>query len=159
MRGRDPRLIGAAWLIAVVVAVLPWCGCRQEAPPPAEPPAASGPPAGFVDESTRLVSPDLELELVSVRGIVHPGYTDWACLLECRERGGCRADVKLEIRYRSGNEPRTLSIAGRLEGEQGQTMRIGRVQRPPVAVDRVELVTVAAVVAVVAGAPRPTPMQ
>lgn len=159
MRGRDPRLIGAAGLIVVVAAVLPWCGCRQEAPPPAAPPAASGPPAGFVAESTRLVSPDLELELVSVRGIVHPGYTDWACLLECREPGGCRADVKLEIRYRSGDEPRTLKIAGRLEGEQGRTMRIGRVQRPPVVVDSIDLVTVAAAVPVVAGASRPTPMQ
>jgi hypothetical protein len=147
-----PWLIAAA-AAAVVAGLLLWRGCRHEVPP-------SGlPPADFVAESVRLVSPDLELELVAVRGLVHPAYTDWACLLECRERRGCRADVKLEIRYRSGGEERSLGIAGRLEGERGETMRIGRVQRPPVAVDRVEQVTVTAVVPVIQGAPRPTPMQ
>ncbi len=147
-----PWLIAAA-VAAVVAGLLLWRGCRHEPPP-------SGlPPADFVAESARLVSPDLELELVAVRGLVHPAYTDWACLLECRERRGCRADVKLEIRYRSGGEERSLNIAGRLEGERGETMRIGRVQRPPVAVDRVEQVTVTAVVPVIQGAPRPTPMQ
>lgn len=151
-----PWLIAAA-VVAVAAGLLLWRGCRHEPPPPSAVPAAD-----FVDESARLVSPDLELELVAVRGLVHPAYTDWACLLICRERRGCRADVKLEIRYRSGGEERTLAIAGRLEGERGETMRIGRAQRPPVAVDRVEQVTVTSVVPVtpaVPGAPRPTPMQ
>ena len=149
------------WLAAAVVlaaallaAVLLWRGCRHEPP--------IGPPADFVADSVTLVSPDLELGLVSVRGIVHPGYTDWACLLECRERGGCRADVKLLVEYRSAGEKLSLTIGGRLEGKQGETMRLGRVQRPPVAVDRVERVTVASVVPVtpvVPGAPRPTPMM
>jgi hypothetical protein len=147
-------LLLAAAVVAVAAGLLLWRGCRHEPPP------SSGlPPADFVAESARLVSPDLALELVAVRGLVHPAYTDWACLLECRERRGCRADVKLEIRYRSAGEERSLSIAGRLEGKRGETMRIGRVQRPPVAVDRVEQVTVTAVVPVIQGAPRPTPMQ
>ena len=153
MPRRTLLLVSAVLLLAVVTAVLLWRGCRHE-PPPSAVPAAD-----FVADSARLVSPDLALELVAVRGIVHPAYTDWACLLECRERRGCRADVKLEIRYRSGGEERSLSIAGRLEGQRGETMRIGRVQRPPVAVDRVEQVTVTAVVPVIQGAPRPTPMQ
>ena len=153
MPRRTLLLVSAVLLLAVVAAILLWRGCRHE-PPPSAVPAAD-----FVADSARLVSPDLALELVAVRGIVHPGYTDWACLLECRERRGCRADVKLEIRYRSGGEERSLSIAGRLEGQRGETMRIGRVQRPPVAVDRVEQVTVTAVVPVIQGAPRPTPMM
>lgn len=151
-----PWLIAAA-VVAVAAGLLLWRGCRHEPAPPSAVPATD-----FVDESARLVSPDLDLELVAVRGLVHPAYTDWACLLECRERRGCRADVKLEIRYRSGGEERSLSIAGRLEGERGETMRIGRAQRPPVAVDRVEQVTVTSVVPVtpaVPGAPRPTPMM
>jgi hypothetical protein len=154
MPRRTLLLVSAVLLLAVVTTVLLWRGCRHEPPPPSALPAAD-----FVAESARLVSPDLALELVAVRGLVHPAYTDWSCLLECRERRGCRADVKLEIRYRSAGEERSLSIAGRLEGERGETMRIGRVQRPPVAVDRVEQVTVTAVVPVVQGAPRPTPMM
>ena len=156
MTRRSLWLAAAVVAVAVLAAVLVWRGCRHDAPLP------SGPPADFADDSVTLVSPDLELELVSVRGLVHPAYTDWACLLVCRERRGCHADVKLEIRYRSDGEDQTLSIAGRLEGEPGETMRLGRVQRPPVAVDRVERVTVTSVVPVtpaVPGAPRPTPMM
>jgi hypothetical protein len=97
--------------------------------------------------------------MVSVRGIVHPAYTDWACLLECRDNRGCRADVKLEILYRSNGEARTLIIGGRLEGDPGKTMRIGRVQRPPTAVDRVDQVTVEVVAVVTPGAQRPTPIM
>jgi hypothetical protein len=155
MPRRTLLLVSAVLLLAVVTAVLLWRGCRHEPPPP----PSAVPAADFVADSARLVSPDLALGLVAVRGLVHPAYTDWACLLECRERRGCRADVKLEIRYRSAGEERSLSIAGRLEGKRGETMRIGRVQRPPVAVDRVEQVTVTAVVPVIQGAPRPTPMQ
>jgi hypothetical protein len=147
-------LLLAAALAAALAAVLLWRGCRHEVP--------SGPPADFVADSVTLISPDLELRLVSVRGLVHPAYTDWVCLLECRERRGCRADVKLQVEYRSSGEKLSLTIGGRLDGELGETLRLGRVQRPPVAVDRVELVTVTSVVPVtpvVPGAPRPTPMM
>jgi hypothetical protein len=157
MRGRTSWLIGAAALIAVAAAILLARGCRREAPP-----APTAAPADFVIEKARFESPELELELESVRGTVHPGYTDWACLLRCEERAGCRADVRLHIEYRSGGEPRSLTIGGRLDGARGQTLRVGRVQRPPVAVDRIERVRVevlAPVVPVTPGAPRPTPMM
>jgi Flp pilus assembly protein CpaB len=44
-----------------------------------------------------VVSPDLDVGLVEIRGTVHPDYTDWSCILECREAEGCRADVRLMI--------------------------------------------------------------
>jgi hypothetical protein len=150
MANRTPWLAAAAAVIAIVVALLLWRGCRP-APP-------AGPPADFASETANLVSPDLDLEMVSVKGVAHPAYTDWACLLACRESRGCRADVKLEILYRSGGEKRSLIIGGRLEGDTGQTMRIGRVQRPATAVDRIDQVTVTVVAAVKPGAPRPTPI-
>jgi len=149
MASRAPWLAAAAAVIAVVAALLLWRGCRPE---------PAGPPADFASDAVRLVSPDLELEMVSVRGVAHPAYTDWSCLLACRESRGCRADVKLEIRYRSGSEKRSLIIGGRLEGDTGQTMRIGRVQRPATSVDRIDQVTVSVVAAVKPGAPRPTPV-
>jgi hypothetical protein len=157
MRVRTAWLIGAAALIAVAAAILLARGCRRD-----EAAAPAAPPADFVVEKARFESPELELELESVRGTVHPGYTDWACLLRCEERARCRADVRLHIDYRSGGEPRSLTIGGRLDGERGQVLRIGRVQRPPVAVDRIERVrvqVVAPVAPVTPGAPRPTPMM
>ncbi len=157
MRSRTAWLIGAAALIAVAAAILLARGCRREAAP-----AATAPAADFVVEKARFESKDLRLELESVRGTVHPGYTDWACLLRCEERAGCRADVRLVIDYRSGGEPRSLTIGGRLDGAKGQTLRVGRVQRPAVAVDRIERVRVevlAPVRPVTPGAPRPTPMM
>ena len=150
MASRAPWMAAAAAVVAIVVALLLWRGCRPA------PPAA--PPADFASDAVKLVSPDLELEMVSVRGIANPTYTDWACLLTCRESRGCRADVKLEVFYRSGGEAHTLIIGGRLEGDTGQTMRIGRVQRPATAVDRIDQVTVTVVAAVKPGAPRPTPI-
>ena len=158
MRGRALWLIGAAALIAVGAAILIARGCRREAAPAPAP----APAADFVVEKARFESPELALELESVRGTVHTGYTDWACLLRCEERAGCRADVRLVIDYRSGGEPRSLTIGGRLDGAKSQTLRVGRVQRPAVAVDRIERVRVevlAPVRPVTPGAPRPTPMM
>jgi hypothetical protein len=77
-----------------------------------------------------------------MRGTVHPDYTDWACLLECRERGGCHATVEVRVAYRSSGEPSRLVIGGRIDGEAGEIMRIGRAQRPPVAVDGIDSVEV-----------------
>ncbi|MCU0233814.1 MAG: hypothetical protein MUE90_07270 [Thermoanaerobaculales bacterium] len=157
MHGRGPWLIGAAALIAVAAAILLARGCRRD-----EAAAPTAPPADFVIETARFESPELELELESVRGAVHPDYTDWACLLRCEERAGCRADVRLHIDYRSGGEPRTLTIGGRLDGARGEALRVGRAQRPAVAVDRIERVRVevlAPVRPVTPGAPRPTPMM
>jgi hypothetical protein len=155
MARRALWLIGAAALVALAAAILLARGCRREEAPP----ASAAPSADFVADQVKLESPELELELESVRGTVHPGYTDWACLLRCEERAGCRADVRLHISYRSGGERRSLTIGGRLDGARGQLLRIGRVQRPPVAVDRIERVRVELLEVVTPGAPRPTPMQ
>lgn len=143
-------LAAAAVLVAVALAVLVARGCR---------PGPPGPPADFSEDGVRLVSPEIDLVLVSVRGTAHPSYTDWACLLECREARGCGADVKLVVEYRSAGEKQTLNIAGRLVGERGQTMRVGRAQRPAVAVDRIDRVTVEVVSEVKPTATQPTPVQ
>ena len=99
-------------------------------------------PDAFTVDDVPVESPDLELHLVGMRGTVHPGYTDWACLLECRERGGCHATVEVRVEYRSDGVPNRLVIGGRIDGEAGEIMRVGRAQRPPVAVDGIDSVDV-----------------
>ena len=59
----------------------------------------------------------------------------------------------------SAGEERTLTVDGRFDANAGEKMRIGRMQRPPVVVDRVESVTVEVAGPYTPGAPRPTPVQ
>ena len=143
MAGKSRILTVAVLLIvAVVVAVglFYWWSSNQPPPLP-EPQQVNVPDAIPVDE-VAVESPDLDVELRAMRGIVKPGYTDWMCLLECREREGCRADVQIKIEYRSLGKPRQLTLGGRLAGEGGEIMRLGRVQRPPVEVDGIDRVTI-----------------
>jgi hypothetical protein len=147
------RLAVALGLVAIVALLLLWRACRsgegrQEATP-----------TGFASDNVRLNSPDLDLELIEVRGTVNPGYTDWACVFSCRESGGCRAETRVRILYLSAGEERTLTLSGHFDAERGRKIRVGRMQRPPVAVDRVVEVTVDVEAPYIPGAPRPTPVQ
>lgn len=140
-------------VLAVAVVALVWRGCRPDV---SRRPAVSGEFA--VDEIT-LTSPDLDIELFSIRTTVRPGYTDWACLVECRERSGCRADVRVRILYRAAGEEHSLSIGSRVDAERGETIRFGRVQRPPISIEEIDEVIVEVVAPYTPGAPRPTPVQ
>lgn len=139
------RLLTVAILIAVALAaVLGWYLWRQwEAERPLPPPQAPVEiPDSIPVEDVPVTSPDIDLNLIGMRGTVHPDYTDWACLLECRERQGCNAIVEVRVEYRSNGEPRQLVIGGHLQGGPGEIMRVGRAQRPPVAVDGIDSVDV-----------------
>jgi hypothetical protein len=140
--------------VAVVAVVLLWRGCGSNGAdrPPTK-------PGEFAADGITFTSPDLDLQLFAVRATAHPGYTDWACLLECRERGGCGADVRIRLVYVAAGDERTLMMSGRLEAARGETIRIGRVQRPPTQVDRVKAVIVEVVAPYTPGAARPTPVQ
>ena len=153
MTTRKQWLTVIAALAVVVAAVLLWRGCRAD---DVRPPTAAG---DFALDGINFTSPDLDLELVSVRATAHPGYMDWACIIECRERGGCRADVRVRLVYVAAGEERTLMMSGRLDAARGETIRIGRVQRPPTEADRVEAVMVEVAAPYTPGAPRPTPVQ
>ena len=144
-------VVVAAVVVTILVAVFLWRG-SQPAPPPPEIPSFSG------DEVT-AISPDLAVSEALVRGTVHPGYTDWVCLVECLEPEGCRADLRVVVDYRSGGEAQRLMIDGRVDAEMGETMRIGRVQRPPVEVDGIDKVTIEVRKSYREGAPEPTPIQ
>ena len=141
----------AAVVVTIVIAVFLWRGF-QSAPVPPEIPS-------FTQEEVAAISPDLAVSEVLVRGTVHPGYTDWACLLECLEPEGCRADLRVVIDYRSHGEAQRLMIDGRVDADVGETMRIGRVQRPPVEVDGIDKVTIEVRKSYREGAPEPTPIQ
>jgi hypothetical protein len=143
MTGNSRLLAVAALLIVTVVAAVGlylWLG-REEPTPLPEPQQVNVPDSIPVEE-VAVQSPDLDVELRAMRGTVKAGYTDWMCLLECRERDGCRADVEVKVEYRSLGQPRQLTLGGRLEGKAGQIMRLGRAQRPPVEVDSIDRVTI-----------------
>ncbi len=146
-----PWFVVIVGVVAVAGVFLLWRGCGA--------PRNGADQQKSLDGDISLVSPDIAVELLSVRAAVNPGYTDWACILECREAAGCRADVAVKVIYVSQGEERVLSLAGRLDAERGQSMRIGRVERPSSPVDRVEQVIVKVRATFIPGAPRPTPMQ
>jgi len=146
-------LVVAIVLFAVAAILLYWRGCRTAPPEPTEV------ARDFLVEGVTVVSPDLAVGPAMVRGTVHPGYTDWACLFECREPDGCRAEVQMVISYLSQGEGRSLILGGTLQAATGETMRIGRVQRPPAAVDAVESAVLEIIATLDPNAPAPTPIE
>jgi hypothetical protein len=153
MLGRLRWLLLAVVVILVVIAAVLWRGRRLESP------ADQGPGGAFSVRDVPVKSPELNIEVGTVRWTRHPDYTDWACLIECRESGGCHAEVQLVVDYISSGVSRRLTLGGRIDANHGETVRIGRAQRPSIPVDRVERVTVEVLAAYRAGAPTPTPME
>jgi hypothetical protein len=145
------RWLVVSAVLAVAVVILVWRGCRWDG-------ARSDSDEHSVDGIT-LTSPDLDLQLLAMRTTDRPGFTDWSCLLECRERSGCRADVRVKVLYRTAGERRTLSMGGRIDVANGESARIGRVQRPPTEIDRIDEVVVEVAAPYTPGGPRPTPVQ
>jgi len=139
--------------IAVVAAFVIWRGRRLA--PLADPNSDRT----FTVSDVPVESPELSIDVGTVRWTHHPDYTDWACLIECRERDGCHAEVQLVVDYISSGKRERLTLGGRLDAAYGETSRIGRAQRPSVKVDRVERVTVEVLEAFRRGAPTPTPME
>lgn len=139
-------------VIAAVVVIVIWRGRRVE-------PVVDSRPEGTHSTSDLPVeSPEIDINVSTVRWTPHPGYTDWACLIECRESDGCHAEIQLVVDYISLGKRQRLTFGGRLDAEFGETVRIGRAQRPAVTVDRVALVTVKVLESFRPGAPAPTPM-
>lgn len=146
-------LVLAVALAAAVVTVVVRRGHRPESPV-AEPVAEGTHSASGVP----VDSPELRINVATVRWTNHPDYIDWTCLVECRERDGCHAEVQLVVDYISSGSQQRLTLGGRLDVAYGETVRIGRAQRPSVTVDRVEQVTVQVLAAFHRDAPTPTPM-
>jgi len=153
MIGRLRWILLAAAVVAVVVAVVFWRGRRLD---PLPDPGSDG---TFTVSDVPVESPELSIDVGTVRWTHHPDYTDWACLIQCRESDGCRAEIQLVVDYISRGSSERLTLGGRLDAVYGETVRIGRAQRPSVVVDRVERVTVEVLEAFRRGAPTPTPME
>jgi hypothetical protein len=154
-----PLAIAATVAVAVVVVVGLWLWRGDSAPPAPVGPQRAAAPEDFRYEEARLVSPDLKVKLTEIFGTVHNDYTDWACILECRDQDGCHADVQLVVEYRSAGEKKKLILGGRLDADSGQMMRIGRAQRPPVAVDSIDRVTLTVIEPRRSDSPRPTEIE
>lgn len=153
MFGRFRWVLVAVVVVGVLAALFFWRGRRQD---PLADPNSDG---TFTVSDVPVESPELSIDVGTVRWTHHPDYTDWACLIECREQDGCHAEVQLVVDYVSSGQKQRLTLGGRLDAANGETVRIGRAQRPSVRVDRVDRVTVVVVEAYRRGAPTPTPME
>ncbi len=153
MVGRFRWILLAVVVMALVAAAVVWRGRRLA--PLADP----GSDGTFTVSDVPVESPELSIDVGTVKWTHHPDYTDWSCLIECRESGGCHAEVQLVVDYISNGRKERLTLGGRLDAAQGETVRIGRAQRPSVTVDRVERVSVEVLAAFRPGAPTPTPME
>lgn len=151
--GRFSWILLAAVVVALVAAAIVWRGRRMN--PVADP----GSDGSFSVSDVPVESPELSIDVGTVKWTHHPDYTDWSCLIECRESGGCHAEVQLVVDYISNGKRERLTLGGRLDAAQGEISRIGRAQRPPVRVDRVERVSLEVLEAFRPGAPTPTPME
>ncbi|HOC44712.1 MAG TPA: hypothetical protein PKJ99_16985 [Thermoanaerobaculales bacterium] len=145
-----PLLAIAALLVVAVVAVLALRSCRGPAPP-------ATPAASFSASDVPVESPDLPLEVTTVRGELHDGYMDWACLVRCKDPGGCSADLRATVHYRSAGADEQMTLSGPIDVPIGARVRLGGVQRPPRRVDSVERVTIRVVRSFAPGDPVPTP--
>lgn len=154
-----PIAVAATVAVAIIVVVGLWLWRGDSAPAAPSGPQQLAMPEDFRFEKARLVSPDLRVELTEIIGTVHSEYVDWACILECRNPDGCHADVQLVVDYRSSGEKKKLVLGGRLDADSGQIMRIGRAQRPPVAVDSIDRVTLTVIEPRRSDSPRPTEIE
>ncbi len=160
MAGHSRTLVVAATVVvAIIVVVGLWLWRSDSAPSAPAGPQQVAVPENFRFENARLVSPDLRVELTEIFGTVHNDYTDWACILECRDQDGCHADAQMVVEYRSAGEKKKLILGGRLDADSGQMMRIGRAQRPPVAVDSIDRVTLTVIEPRRSDSPRPTEIE
>ena len=149
-RALRPLLAIAALLVVAVLVVLALRTCRR--PEPAATPAAS-----FSASDVPVESPDLPLEVTTVRGELHDGYMDWMCLVRCKDPGGCSADLRATVHYRSAGAGEQMTLSGPIDVPIGARGRLGGVQRPPRRVDSVERITIRVVRTFTPGGPVPTP--
>jgi hypothetical protein len=157
MSGRNILLAVAVVVAAALVVGLWLRRDRAETPSPEHSPESTH--RGIRVDDVTLASPDLDVGLVEIRRTTHPDYTDWSCILECREAEGCRADVRLMIEYRSNGASKKILLGGRLDANLGETMRIGRVQRPPVEVESVDRANLSVLETYRSNSPRPTEIE
>jgi len=140
----------AAVGVAVLVALLVWRAGRDDR-------TVDDAPQTFDSGGVSVVSPELAVGDAQVRGTVYSDYTDWSCIFECSEPEGCQAEVQLTITYLSQGTELFVKIGGRLDAAMGESVRLGRAQRPPTRVDKVKLVTLEVMATHRPGGPRPTP--
>ncbi len=150
MAHRARWLAIAAVGIAIVVALLVWRAGRDGR-------GAGGESPSFDIGSVPVTSPELAVSDALVRGTVYPEYTDWSCVLECREPEGCHVEVMMTIVYRSGADELRVKLGGRFDAAMGEGMRLARAQRPPTSVDEIERVELEVAGTYRPGAARPTP--
>jgi hypothetical protein len=149
-------LLAAAVVAAVVLAVWLMRGCG--APPTSEHEPEATTQAIRTDDIA-VVSRDLAVRLVEMRATLHPDYTDWSCVLECREGDGCRADIRMIVDYHSSGEKEKIFLSGRLDAGKGETMRVGRVQRPATEVESIDRAMITVTARHDSNQPRPTEIE
>jgi hypothetical protein len=146
-----PLLAIAALLVVAVLVVVAMRSCRSRSRPVALPASS------FSAASVPVESPNLGLEIIEVRGDLHEGYMDWVCMVRCKEPGGCSADVRATVYYRSGGAAERITLSGPIDVPVGARARLSSVQRSPHRVDGIDKVAVRVVRRSAPGDPVPTP--
>jgi len=134
----------------VALVMVSLASCRGRSP-------GSETAASFSVDDVSTESPGLAVEVVNVRGQLHDGYMDWACLIRCNDPSGCSADLRLTVHYTSAGSPATITFAGPIDVPMGARARLGGIQRPARAVDGVDRVVIDAKHGRAPGEPPPTP--
>ena len=150
MKSHAQRTSSAVLISALASAAFFVSACRGE--PPNEEAAAS-----FSFDNVRTESSQLALSAATVRGVLHRGYIDWACVVRCQDPAGCSADLQVTIHFTSNGEEKVITFAGPIDVPVGARARVGGVQRPARPVDRVDFVVIEAKPRRQPGAPLPTP--
>jgi hypothetical protein len=143
-------LIASVAVAAVVVSAMVLQGCRRTS-------SGSAAAASFSFDDVPADSRGLAVEVAGIRGELHTGYIEWACLLTCKNPAGCDADLQLTIHYTSTGTAETITFAGPIDVPMGARARVGGVQRPPRAVDAINSVEIEAKPRHRPGEPAPTP--
>lgn len=114
-------------------------------------------PASFSVENVATESPALAVEVTAVRGELHEGYVEWACLIRCEDPDGCSAQLRVTVHYTSAGKHEQITFSGPMDVPLGARARVGGVQRPPRPVDSVDRVEVKVERTITPGEPVPTP--
>jgi hypothetical protein len=103
-------------------------------------------------------SSDLGLSVRRLWVVRRDAYTSWDFFLNCGEREGCDAKIRLTFRYDSGGRERSYSVVKALRLPSGGSEHVQYQQRPADRVDSVKSVKIEVLELLSRNQPTPTPV-
>ena len=133
---------GARWLVIllVVVAVVTagWWFLRRPRPVDPIPGREMEGPVRFDHGEVDVHSPDLVVGVATVRGAAAPGYSSWLVMMDCLETDGCAGRFALEIRYRSDDGRRSVTVTDDFDIAHEGVLRFEGLENQAIALTGIE---------------------